>query len=86
MILRVAVSNVVELELAIESHEPASEPEEKFGERRVHVKVVLSRDVVGGEFSKVDFIEAYKAVSKKSILMRETYIHYLVGMIDLVET
>lgn len=42
MVRRVRVSDGVELELAIEAHEPGCESEEELRERRVHVEVVFA--------------------------------------------
>ena len=58
MVLRVAVSDVLELELAVEADEPASETEQELCEGRVDVEVVFARDVVCGELAKVYFIES----------------------------
>lgn len=58
MVLRVAVPDVLKLEVAIEPDEPAGEPEEEFCEGGVHVEVVFAQDVVRGKFTKVDFVEA----------------------------
>jgi hypothetical protein len=58
MVFRVVVTDVFEIELPIESHEPASEAKKEFCERRVYVKVVFPRNIVGGEFSKVNFVKA----------------------------
>jgi hypothetical protein len=41
VIFRVVVANVLEIELAIESHEPASETEEELCEWRMYVEVVF---------------------------------------------
>lgn len=55
--LRVAVSDVLEAEGAVIAYEPASKTKEKFRERRVHVEVVLSLDVVRRELSEVHLVE-----------------------------
>ena len=39
---RIAVANILEFELTIESNEPASEAEEKLREGRVYVEIVFS--------------------------------------------
>jgi len=54
----VAVADVLKVELAIKADEPASESEEKFRQRGVHVEVVLASNVVGREFPEVNFVEA----------------------------
>lgn len=58
MVLRVAITDIVELELAIKANKPASESEEKFGKRRVDVEVILSEDVIGSKFTKMNFVES----------------------------
>lgn len=58
MILSVAVANVFEVEVTVEANEPAGETEEELCKRRVDVEVVFTENVVGSEFSKVDFVEA----------------------------
>ena len=58
MVLRVAVSDVLELELAVEADKPACETEEELCERRVDVEVVFSRDVVCCKLSEVYFIKS----------------------------
>jgi hypothetical protein len=42
MVLRIAVPDIVEHKMPIETNKPASEPEEEFCKRRVNIKVVLS--------------------------------------------
>ena len=41
MIFGVAIANVLEIKLTIESHEPAGEPKKEFCERWVYVEVVF---------------------------------------------
>ena len=58
MIFRVVVTDVLKVELTIESHEPASEAKKEFCERWVYVEVVFPCNIVGGEFPKVNFVKA----------------------------
>lgn len=58
VILSIAVSNVFEIEVPIESNEPASQTEEQFCEWRVHIEVVLPQDIVRGKFTEMDLVEA----------------------------
>ena len=55
--LGVAVADVLEAEGAIIANKPARKTKEEFREGRVYVEVVLSCDVIGGEFAEMDFIE-----------------------------
>jgi len=57
VVIGVTIADILEVEVAIESNEPTSEAEEKFRERRMHVKIVFSCDVVGRKFSKMNFVE-----------------------------
>lgn len=41
MVFRIAITNVLEVELTIEPNEPAGETEKEFCERRVNIKVVF---------------------------------------------
>jgi hypothetical protein len=42
MIFGVAVANILKVEVAIESDEPASEAEKELGEGGMHVEIVLA--------------------------------------------
>lgn len=55
--LRVAIANGLELELAVEADKPTRKAKEEFRKRRVHIEVVFPEDVVRREFAKVDFVE-----------------------------
>ena len=57
MSLSVAVADILEAEGAIIANKPARKTKEEFREGRVYVEVVLSCDVIGGEFAEMDFIE-----------------------------
>ena len=57
IVLEVLVPNVVKLELAIESCDPAAEGVEELGKRWVYIEEVFALEIVGGEFSKVDLVE-----------------------------
>ena len=57
MSLSVAVADILEAEGAIIANKPARKTKEQFREGRVYVEVVLSCDVIGGEFAEMDFIE-----------------------------
>lgn len=58
MVQRIRVSNSLELKLAVESYEPASEAKQEFCEGWVDVEVVFAKDIVCGKFPKMDFVEA----------------------------
>lgn len=58
MVLGVAVSNVLEREVAIKADEPSRKSKQKFCEGWVHIEVILPKDIVGGKLAKVNFIEA----------------------------
>ena len=58
VIFRVAIANVLEVELTIKSNEPASEVEKEFCERWVYVKVVFPCNIVGCKFPKLNFVKA----------------------------
>ncbi len=58
MVVGVAVANVLELKVAVKAHEPAREPKEQLGEWRVDIKVIRPENVIGGELSKMNFVES----------------------------
>jgi hypothetical protein len=58
MVVRIRVTNVLEVEVSVETHEPTGEAEEHLCERRMHVEVVLTFDVLCGELAEVHLIEA----------------------------
>jgi hypothetical protein len=53
----VGVTDVVEVEVAIVTDQPADKGEKKLAERRVDIEEVGSLEVVGGELSKVHLVE-----------------------------
>lgn len=87
MVLDVAVSDVVELEPAVETDEPAGETEQELCERWVDVEVVFARDVVGRELSEVHFVESGDMVFRLGAETRRMhmYSHDLVWMVDSEE-
>ena len=58
MVVRVVVTNILKVELTIEPNEPAGETEKEFCERRMDIKVVFPRNIVGGKFPKVNFVKS----------------------------
>ena len=57
MVLRIAVPNCLESEFSIKSNEPAGKSKKQFSKGGMHIEVVLSLDVVGCEFTKVNLIK-----------------------------
>ena len=60
VILRVAVTDVLEVEMAIVTYEPTSETKQHLGKRWVHIEIVFSSEIVRSKLSKVYFVEAGK--------------------------
>lgn len=54
----IAIADVLEEERPIEADKPTRQAKEQLCERRMHVKVVLMRDIVRCELSEMDFIES----------------------------
>lgn len=50
--LQVIFANILEIEVAVETREPASESNEHLGQGRVHVHEELALDVLGSEAAK----------------------------------
>ena len=65
MVVGVTVSNVLEREVTIEADEPSRKAEQKFCEGWMHIEVILPKDIVRGEFAKVNFIEASGCIRAK---------------------
>lgn len=57
MVSRIAISNGIKREAPVKPYKPARKAEKEFGERWMHVKVVLSVDIVRREFAEMDFVE-----------------------------
>lgn len=58
VVLGVFVPDSVEPEIPIETARPPCQRVQELGKRRMNVKVIFSPDVLGGEGSEVDFVEA----------------------------
>lgn len=57
VVLRVIVTNGLEVETTIESNEPTSEAKEKLCKGWMHVEIVFSRYVVSRKFSEMNFVK-----------------------------
>jgi hypothetical protein len=57
LVRNVGVSNVIEVEVAIVTDEPANKSEKKLAERRVDIEEVGSLEVVGRELSKMNLVK-----------------------------
>jgi hypothetical protein len=71
MIGRIAVSDVLEWKVSVEPNEPSCKSEKEFGERRMHIEVVLSVDIVRRELAEMDFIETGEEVFDKYEICEE---------------
>jgi hypothetical protein len=58
VVVRVRVTDVFKVELAVKADEPSSKSEEHLGERGMDVEVILALDVLGSKFTEMHFIEA----------------------------
>lgn len=85
--LSVAVADVLEAEGAVIAYKPTSKTKEQFRKRRMHVEVVLSLNVVGGELAEVNLVEPNDTSVGKHYTRRVAwmFLHDLVGEVDFVE-
>ena len=87
MVFRIAITNILEVEIAVEPREPTSGTEHQLGQRGVDVEVILAKDVVRSELPEVHLIEALLKVRNSSAHDEVTdYTHDLVRIVDFVET
>jgi hypothetical protein len=75
MAVGIAISNVVELEVAIEAHKPAGKTEEEFGERWMYIKVIFALDIMGGEFPEMYLVEAEISNQNQDTQCRKSNTH-----------
>lgn len=87
VVFRVAVADVLELELTVEAREPACKTQQHLRERRMYIEIVFALDVVSCELAKVHFIET---TGYELVLNVEwsglADLHDFVRIVDFVET
>ncbi len=88
MIGCIAVSDGLEWKVSVETNKPSCKAEKKFGERRVHVEVILAVDIMWRELAEMDFIETRRRANQQGIKEGATGrdSHNLVWNVDLVKS
>ena len=75
MVFRIAITNILEVEIAVEPREPTSGTEHQLGQRGVDIEVILAKDVVRGELPEVHLIEALLKVRNSLAMTKKQTTH-----------